>query len=115
MKCIIPQIWAVNLHCKIDKTFNSEFGYSDLQKSIIQFEYCNKCTESSLCENIFLCKDQIRIINYLANHFVKLRTFVRRVYEIRQLVIWIMQIDEAVQSNVVNRYFVIHRFKHVLG
>ena len=45
----------------------------------------------------------MRFLRYLSNHFVNIRTLLKRIYEIRRLVIWIMQIEEAVQTHDIEK------------
>ncbi len=96
--CNLPKTWAINLHYRLRKLLDCNLNYVDIQALLIKFETCNKCTNENLCENIYLCKDQIRFIRYLSNHFFKLRTLMKRLYEIRRIIIWIMQIEESIQS-----------------
>ncbi len=48
------------------------------------------------------CNDHLKLINALVPHYQHMRALSRRIYEIRQLNIWLLQIDEALKFANVN-------------
>jgi hypothetical protein len=82
---------------------NPELELFDLQKSVVQFEHCSKCFKNEYPSFVGKkCNDHLKLINALVPHYQYMLTLSRRIYEIRQLNIWLLQIDEALKFGNVD-------------
>ena len=95
LNCRIPDNWGLLLHEALHK-LNPNKNFHDLQKEIMDFEYCNKCFQENYpaCDLKGKCKDYIKFLRVLAPHFQHIRTLLRRVYIIRSICIWLTKLDE---------------------
>jgi hypothetical protein len=51
------------------------------------------------CENIAYCSDIFNCLNKLSNHYRGVRTLLRRLYEIRNINIWIIELDKILDNH----------------
>jgi len=93
--CDIPQLWANNLFCSF-KTIAPVYNFKLLQQNLLEFEICPECIgdENRQCNSIKKCRDNVRVMKNLSEHYQHLRSIVRAFYLIRQVNITIMQIDK---------------------
>jgi hypothetical protein len=100
--CNVSKLWSLDLHMSLSK-LNPELELFDLQNSIVQFEHCSKCFKNEYPSCVGKkCNDHLKLINALVPHYQHMRTLSRRIYEIRQLNIWLLQIDEALKFGNVD-------------
>ena len=73
---------------------NPDLNFIDLQDALIGMEYCLNCLKkNNNCNDKESCKDIFNFLLNISKHFQQLRTLIRRLYEIRALNLWLMEID----------------------
>lgn len=97
--CIIPLNWA----CKLLNSFkhiNDKLDLAQLKLSILDFENCKKCNQykTNGCQLIDFCDNKLRLLQYLSPHYQRIRTILRRIYEIRSLNLWLCKFDEIIRN-----------------
>lgn len=102
--CSIPLDWAHKLYnsfCKIDPRLD----LLELQANLIDLESCHKCSKLKTkgCNLIEFCDDTVRLLLHVSPHFQLLRTIIRRIYEIREINIWLMSIDDILDRGSLNQ------------
>jgi ATP-dependent DNA helicase PIF1 len=91
--CSIRIDWATRLFNFFKRLANAK-SYTNMKKAFIEFEFCNKCNgDYNKCVNNSTCQDLLFSLSVTAVHYQHLRTIVRRLYEIRALNIYIIQIE----------------------
>lgn len=99
--CQIPDYWATNLFIKLKKLVPS-YHLINFQKNFILFETCTECYKLNDCPLRDECKDNIKLLINLSSHYQDLRSLTRRIYEIRQIIIMLIEIDEAFANKNLN-------------
>jgi len=97
--CNIPLNWA----CKLFNSFkeiNDKLDFDQLKLSIVNFENCKKCNQykTNGCQIIEFCDNKLKLLQNLSPHYQKIRTILRRIYEIRSLNLWLCRFDEIIKN-----------------
>lgn len=90
--------WATTLHDSLLQLVGTEGKYESMRNALIAFESCDKCDPSTYpnCFENDSCTDQFKWLRFMSQHSSKLRTFLRRFYEIRMNHIWLLRCEFAV-------------------
>lgn len=103
VSCNIPFNWGIRLYeslSKIDETLSIE----ELQVAIIEFEYCKSCSKNTeFCNKKNNCTDYIKFLLNLSPHYQKIRTIIRRVYEIRSLNNMLLTINNVIKNGSIKQ------------
>lgn len=99
--CVIPSDWPLYLF-NCFKILQPTYNLNLLQCNIIQFEKCTYCYQSNSRCKKSACQDNIAYLNSLSKHFVHLRTIKRKIYNIRQINLQIIKIDQCLLESTIN-------------
>ena len=88
----------MKLHTHLRSLKPDDLFIEDLQDLLVNLEFCHMCYKSfGNCRNDE-CDDIFAYLLKLNPHFQSLRTLTRRLYEIRSINIWIMEINLILQG-----------------
>ena len=97
-QCQVQPFWALKLHTHLRSLKPDDLFIEDLQDLLVNLEFCKMCNKSfGNCRNE-KCDDIFAYLLKLNPHFQSLRTLTRRLYEIRSINIWIMEINLILQG-----------------
>jgi ATP-dependent DNA helicase PIF1 len=103
--CIISIDWATRLFAFFSRLSRAK-SYSNMREAFIQLELCTKCNgDYNKCSNSLTCEDLLFTLNVTATHYQHLRTIIRRLYEIRALNIYIIQLEYKASIGELSKYF----------
>ena len=74
--------------------------FDELQRAVIEFESCNGCDQNRYpdCYNESECTDMLKMFRTIAPHHQKMRSLIRRFYDLRNCNMWITELDWALSS-----------------
>ena len=85
-------------------TLDFSGSFLNIQDSLIQLENCEFCsTTNGPCTELEHCTDIFNCLNKLSNHYQKLRTLKRRLYELRSLNICLLELDNILEEGVLEK------------
>ena len=90
-------MWASKLHVLISRLNNDDL-FINIQDNLIEIENCDNCFNNKICQKIETFSDVFNILNILSPHYQRIRTLRRRMYEIRSLNIWLMQLENVLDE-----------------
>ena len=97
-QCKVQPFWALKLHTHLRSLKPDDLFIEDLQDLLVNLEFCHMCYKSfGNCRNDE-CDDIFAYLLKLNPHFQSLRTLTRRLYDIRSINIWIMEINLILQG-----------------
>ncbi len=92
----VPKGWAERFYQMLQPFQQSPIDeILELQKLLVRMEFCESCAifqypNCSLGDN---CTDLVKFIRGIAGHYCGMRNFLRRIYKLRQINNWMMQLD----------------------
>ena len=96
--------WGLQVF-KAISSIKVDMNITELQEAIVRLENCKKCSKMKAngCRTIEFCTDLFRVLLNISPHYQRLRTLLRRLYEIRSLNIWLLKCDTVLNSNSLEK------------
>ena len=94
--CILPPFWGQRIYTAMKK-LEPTGGLQKMKKAFLQLEYCRGCNPNSYPECMLgdNCRDIIKLLREVAPHWRGVRVLLRRIYKLRECLMWILRYDSA--------------------
>lgn len=96
--CRLPDFWATQLHNALKYMVDERTSFPELQFRIANFEDCPSCCidEYPACLDEADCLDNIKLLQLIQPHCVKIRSLLTYIYQVRAANFWLMEVDAAI-------------------